>query len=1158
MEAGLLPSSHPTGREFLPSLTNHHPAVVAGHTELGSRNHTMKPSRFFPAVALLLAIPGATFSQEKLPDGAKVLKLEARPASVKLDGPFAYSQLLVTARLDGGEAVDVTRIAKVDAPAALVSVSAAGLVRPTGDGSGDITVSLAGRSAKIPVTVSGTKSDPPVSFVRDVQPVLSKLGCNAGTCHGAQAGKNGFKLSLRGYDPLYDYRALTDDLEGRRFNRAAPEKSLMLLKTAGAVPHQGGVLTQPGDPNYELLRRWIAQGVRLDLDAPRVKAVEVFPKDPTLGRIGSRQQFAVLATYTDGTVRDVTAEAFIESSNTEVATVDKASLLTTIRRGEATMLARYEGAYAASTVVALGDRSGFTWEQRPVHNYVDELVDAKLKKVKVQASPVCDDAAFVRRIYLDLTGLPPSPEEVKAFLDDRRDGKVKRDALVDKLVGGDAYVEHWTNKWADLLQVNRKFLGDVGAAAFRKWVREAVATNMPYDRFAYEILTASGSNVAHPPAAYYKVLRDPDAVMENTTQLFLAIRFNCNKCHDHPFERWTQDNYYNLAAYFAQVNRTEDPKFKGQRLGGTAVEGAKPLVEVIADVKSGDVRHNRTGEVALPKFPYVVNADVPPSVPRRVQAARWITAAQNPYFAKSYVNRLWAYLLGVGLIEPIDDIRAGNPPTNPELLDRLTAEFVKSKFDVQAMVKTICKSRTYQLAITTNRWNKDDDINYSHAVARRLPAEVLYDSIHKVTGSVSRLPGLPAGARAAQLPDSNIDLPGGFLELFGKPARESACECERSGGMNLGPVLAMVNGPIVSDAIKDPNNRIAKLVLSEKDDARVVEQIYLSVLNRYPTAQEKAEGVRALRAAGPDLAALQAEHKPKAAALETYKAALDARQKTWEAGLLATKPTDWVTLDIEKAESKQGPPATAKDGAKLTIGKDGSVLASGKTGTIDAYTLIGKARLKDPVTAIRIEVLADPSLPNNGPGRAENGNFVLSEFRLNYRPADKPNEKPKSVKLIAPQATVQQNGFPAANAVDNNPATGWAIVNGVGKNQAALFKFQAPIPAVKDGVQLTAVLDQRYGTGHVIGKLRLSVTTDKNPKLVSPLTPEVVALLETPEENRTAAQKAKLRSMYLAQDTEYARLAADAANPPPSDPRVLGAQDLTWVLINTPAFLFNH
>lgn len=1113
--------------------------------------------RLLPAAALLL-LAGPAAAQEALPAGATVTKLEARPAAITLDGPFAYSQLLVTATLAGGETVDVTRIAKVEAPANLVTV-ANGLVRPKTDGNGTVAVGLAGQAVAVPVKVLGTTSERPVSFVKDVQPVLSKLGCNAGTCHGAQAGKNGFKLSLRGYDPLYDFRALTDDLEGRRFNRAAPEQSLMLLKTAGAVPHQGGVLTQPGDPNYELLRKWIGQGVKLDLDAPRVKSIEVFPKDPTLGKIGSRQQFAVLATYTDGTVRDASAEAFVESSNTEVATVDKNGLVTTVRRGEATMLARYEGAYAASTVVVLGDRSGFAWEQRPVHNYIDELVDAKLKKVKVLASPVCDDAEFVRRVYLDLTGLPPGPDEVKAFLADTRDAKLKRDELVDKLVGSDAFVEHWANKWADLLQVNRKFLGDAGAAAFRKWIRDAVAKNMPYDKFAYEVLTASGSNVENPPASYYKVLRTPDAVMENTTQLFLAVRFNCNKCHDHPFERWTQDNYYHLAAYFAQTKLSEDPKYKGQKIGGTNVESPKPLVELVVDEKAGDIKHERTGQVAPPKFPYPVSAEVPAGDTRRVQAAKWITAPSNPYFAKSYVNRLWGYLLGAGLIEPLDDIRAGNPPTNPELLDRLTAEFVKSGFDTRATIKTICKSRTYQLSIATNKWNKDDEINYSHALARRLPAEVLYDAVHAATGSVTKLPGLPPGSRAAQLVDSNVDLPGGFLDLLGKPVRESACECERTGGMNLGPVLAMVNGPIVADAIKDPDNRLARLVAAEKDDAKVVEGIYLSVLNRLPSAKETEAGVRAVRAAGPDHAAMLAEFAPKKAAFDAYRAKLDERQAAWEAGLRAQKATAWTPLAVTKAESKQRRDSQEKprDGATLKVNPDGSVTASGRIDSFDVYTVTGSAKLDRPVTAVRLEALSDPKLPNKGPGRAENGNFVLNEFKLTHRPAAKETETPKPVKLAAGAATVQQDGFPAANAVDGNPGTGWAVGNGLGQNQAALFKLAEPVAAA-DGVAFTAVLEQLYGGNHSLGKFRLSVTSDPNPNLVSTVPAELAALVEVPAARRTADQEGRLRALYLAQDKEYQRLAAEAAEAPPADPRVLGAQDLAWALINSPAFLFNH
>lgn len=1115
----------------------------------------MTLSRILTLLAALAALASPAVAQEKLPDGAKVTKIEVRPAKVELSGPFAYSQLLVTATLDSGETVDATRVATITLPK-FVSHTA-GLVRPTADGTGEIAVSLAGQTVKVPLTAKGFKDESAVSFVTDVQPVLSKLGCNAGTCHGAQAGKNGFKLSLRGYDSLYDFRALTDDLEGRRFNRAAPEQSLMLMKPAGAVPHQGGVTMAANDPNYELLRRWISQGLKLDLDAVRVQSIEVFPKNPTVQRIGQKQQFAVVATYTDGRTRDVTAESFIESSNTEVATVDKTGLVTTARRGEATMLARYEGAYAASTVVIMGDRTGFEWVQRPVYNAIDELVDAKLRKVKVQASDLADDAAFIRRVYIDLTGLPPSADEVVAFVNDKRDARAKRDELIDKLVGSPAYVDHWANKWGDLLMVNSKFLGGGGAAAARKWIAERVADNTPYDKFAYSVLTATGSNVENPPASYFKTLRTADAVMENTTQLFLAVRFNCNKCHDHPFEKWTQDQYYELAAYFAQVSRTEDPKFRGQKIGGTAVEGAKPLVEVIADAKGGEITHDRLGVPAKPAFPYAARAELAPAEPRRTQVAKWITSADNQYFAKSYVNRMWSYLLGVGIIEPIDDIRAGNPPTNPELLDRLTDEFVKGGFDTQKLVRAICKSRTYQLSLATTKWNKDDEINYSHAVARRLPAEVLFDAIHKATGSTSRLPGLPPGSRAAQLVDSNVDLPGGFLELFNKPVRESSCECERGSGLNLGPVLAMVNGPIVGEAVRDPNNAINKLALAEKDDAKLADRIYLSVLNRLPTAKEREVAVGAIRAAQKDFEEMVAEYKPKAAAFEAYKAQLDAKQAAWEQGLKAQKPTNWRTLDVVRARSKQGPtPAAAKDGATLTVNKDGSITVTGKSDQVDIYTVDALAEFDGPITALRLETLADKALPAGGPGRADNGNFVLNEFKVAARPLDKDGPA-TAVKLTAPLAQFGQDGFPIQNVLDNNPATGWATAPRFGQDNAALFKFEKPVSGPA-GVGFTVTLDQRFGTKHTIGKFRLSVTTDANPTLTSTLNATQIAALDELPARRTQAQKDLLRNMYLAQDKEYARLATEAANVPPSDARVLGAQDLVWALVNTPAFLFNR
>ncbi|MEO6786466.1 MAG: DUF1549 domain-containing protein, partial [Chthoniobacteraceae bacterium] len=381
-----------------------------------------------------------------------------------------------------------------------------------------------------------------VDFIRDVNPVMTKLGCNAGTCHGSKEGKYGFKLSLRGYDPLFDVRALKDDLAGRRLNVASPDDSLMLLKSTAGVPHEGGQRTKLGEKYYEIMRAWIADGARLDLGVPRVKSIEMFPKNPVVPEPGARQQFRVVATFADGKARDVTAEAFVDSGNGDVAAAlpEGNGLINTLRRGEAPVLARYEGNYAATTLTVMGDRSGFVWKQPDTWGRIDELVAAKWQRMKIEPSGVCSDADFLRRVYLDLAGQPPSSEELRAFLADTTPMRQKRDAVIDKLIGSPEFIEHATNKWCDLLQVNSKFLGGQGVQLFRDWIRKEIADNTPYDQFVRKILTASGSNRENPAASYWKILREPSETMENSTHLFLATRFNCNKCHDHPFERWTQ------------------------------------------------------------------------------------------------------------------------------------------------------------------------------------------------------------------------------------------------------------------------------------------------------------------------------------------------------------------------------------------------------------------------------------------------------------------------------------------------------------------------------------------------------------------------------------------------------------------------------------------
>jgi hypothetical protein len=921
-------------------------------------------------------------------------------------------------------------------------------------------------------------------------------------------------------------------------NRAAPEQSLMLLKATGSIPHVGGVRTQVEEPYYEVVRQWIAEGAKLDLAAPRVTAIEVFPRNPILPRAGMKQQMAVIATYADGLVRDVTQEAFIESGNIDAVEASPGGLLTLLRRGESAVLVRYEGAYTATTLTVMGERPDFAWTDPPRHNYVDDLVYAKLQRVKILPSPLCTDEEFVRRVHLDLTGLPPTADQVKAFLAAPGESRSKRDALIDRLVGSAEYVEHWTNKWADMLQVNRKFLGEEGATALRNWIKHGLATNKPYNQFAHEILTASGSNLDNPPAAYFKILRDPATVMENTTHLFLGVRFNCNKCHDHPFERWTQDQYYHLASYFAQVGRKEDAAFAGQRIGGSAVEGATPLVEVIYDKASGDIKHDRTGQVSTPAFPYHHDDLAPDSVSRREQAAQWITSPQNQYFATSFVNRMWGYLLGVGIIEPIDDIRAGNPPTNPELLTALTRDFIDRGFDMQHMMRVICKSRVYQHSITTNATNEDDSINYSHALPRRLPAEVLYDAIHLATGSRQRFKGLPEGLRAAELPDAGIA--DSFLDDFGRPVRESSCECERSSGMVLGPIMKLINGPTVANALNDPENELAKLVAEQADDQRLIEEVFLRMISRRPSAQETQLALDALRSVADGLA-------PAAEALNRYAARLPEKQAAWEQSM-GQVPT-WTVLDPQEFKSQAGAAFSKQD--------DQSLLVSGAAGK-DTYTLVARTELSG-LTAVRIEALPDPSLPAGGPGRAPNGNFVLSELQLSIGPPENPAPA-SSVPLRNAMADFSQEGWSVAAAIDGNEGTGWAIMPAVNKPHEAIFETGMDVGQAGGSLLKFSLIQQFPDGAHTLGRFRISVTASPRPITLRRAPADVAAALAVPADQRNEAQQTLLASSFQSQDAEYQRLKRDVerAEFQLKNKRLVGIQDLAWALINSPAFLFNR
>jgi WD40 repeat protein len=1188
-------------------------------------------------------VPSPGLEQESLPEGARVTALEIQPSRIKLTSPSDYAQLLVTARLESGDTADITRMVKFTTKPPLAQVSPTGVVTPVTNGMGKLIVSLAGQSSEIPFAIGGQTKPYHADFVRDVSPVISRLGCNAGTCHGSKEGKNGFKLSLRGYDPETDLRSLTDDLAARRINFASPDESLMLLKAVAEVPHEGGRRTTVDSPYYKILRQWIVNGATLDLKSPRVTRIEVFPQDSVVQKIGSRQQMRVVATFADGATRDVTAEAFIESGNTDVATTGPAGLLTTLRRGEAPVLSRYEGNYAATTLTVMGDRSGFVWREPAAWGKIDELVAAKWKRMKIEPSELCTDLEFIRRVYLDLIGLPPSPEEIEAFVKDSRETRIKRDEVVTKLIGRPEYVDFWANKWADLLQCNSKFLGSEGAERFRSWIRKEVEKNTPYDQFAREILTASGSNHDNPAASYWKILRNPAETMENTTHLFLATRFNCNKCHDHPFERWTQDQYYHLAAYFAQVSFKEDlAASEGRKVAGNDVESAKPLFENVSDAKQGDVTHLRTGQIASPDFPYPAKFETKEKASRRQQLAAWITTPDNRFFASSYANRLWGYLTGVGVIEPLDDIRAGNPPRNPALLEYLTHEFIASGFNSRHLIQLICQSRTYQLSIRSNKWNEDDKVNYSHAVARRLPAETLFDAVFKVTGSTPHISGAKPGELATQLSDPTMDAGGGLLATLGRPARQSACECERTSDIRLGSVMALLSGSTISSAIDEPTNAIAKLVESEKDDSKLVQDVFMRVLNRPPTPPEVQGTLSMLSAVDADhtritneLAPLevkmvpviadlthereeaiahakvaltnydemtrslkaelekrrQAEISSKEAELKDYEKLLPAQAAFWETkNNPGDTKTTWVSPEILNF--------SATGESKLARESDGSFFASGNKGASD-YLILAHSQLTN-ITGVLLEALPDERLPKFGPGRNNDGNFVLSEIELAWGPGT--NTPDTSARFADAKADFSQTDFSVNQAIDGKVYTdrnGWGIAEAPTLHRhTATFKLEDPI-ITTNGVTIRFNLQQHYGDNLLLGRFRLYLTTSDEP-LEFGMPEGVVQAARAAAGQRKPEQAAAVFEYYRWTDAEFwkrRQAVAKASEPLPEDPkfielkqalskaeepirldprfvqlrddaatsarqmenkRLVVVQDLTWALINSAGFLFNH
>lgn len=786
---------------------------------------SVRAGRVMAALALL-ALCGAA--------QANAASLEVSPKTFELVGPLARVQLAVVYQEAGQRPLDVTAEAKYTvADPSVLAVSDRGLVRPLALGKTTVRVEHAGQSAEVKLSVRGVKTVP-VSFRLDVMPVLVRAGCTGGSCHAAQYGQAGFKLSLFGFDPDFDHPAIVRDAMGRRISLVSPEDSLILQKAVNAVSHGGGKRFSRDSYEYEVLRTWLASGVPAPVKKdPKVVDLVVEPAEHQY-RVGEARQLRVEAIYSDGSRRDVTQAAQFDSMSDAVATVDGSGYVTAEGSGQTPIMVRYQGQAKISMVVVPFaehvDLAGFE-----PNNFIDELVMKRWQRLGLEPSPTCSDEEFIRRVFIDCLGTLPPVERVQAFLADNSPDK--RSQLVDELLGltGDPardvwnneFSAYWTLKWGDLLRNNRNRLGDGGMWALHNWIRASLRENKPVDQFVREMITAQGSVFESGPANYYKIATKPDDLAEATAQLFLGVRLQCAKCHNHPFEVYTQGDYYGLAAFFTRVANKNSRDFGA--LGGDSVVLVK---------RTGSIRHPRTNEVMKPTPLMGTPVDASQHLDLRRPLAQWLTAPENKLFAQNIANRFWGYLMGTGLVEPIDDMRATNPPSNPELLDALADHFVKSGYDLRQLLRAILVSRTYQLSSTPTSSNASDTRFYTHYNVKRLPAEVLLDAIDNICGTQEKFAGIPLGTRAIELPDNNYT--SYFLDTLGRPERVITCECERTAEPNLAQVLQIANGELLHRKVSDSRGRIAGLLKKNATDDDIVEQLYLAAYSRKPTADEVA------------------------------------------------------------------------------------------------------------------------------------------------------------------------------------------------------------------------------------------------------------------------------------------------------------------------------
>lgn len=760
--------------------------------------------------------------------------LAISPAEFTLRGPQASQRLLVSGAYAGGSEADLSPLSKFESTRPVVAaVDSRGVVTPRGAGVAEIVASYEGRSARTRVTVTKRHALEGVDFRTDVIAALSHAGCNQGACHGSPQGKNGFRLSLRGYDPDLDLFALTRESGGRRTDPEAPADSLVIRKGSGLVPHQGGTLFRTGDPAYRHLLAWVAGGRRDDGPSRVLRRLEVSPDHRLLHTKVPAQQIVARAHFrlaglrgllADEEVCDVTDLAVFGVNGTAPATVSSEGLVRFSGTGEASVLVRYLDRIVSARLTYVRHDPAYRPTFPAPANYVDKHVFAKQRALQLNPAPICSDAEFLRRASLDLTGGLPAPEEARAFLDSTDPDRRAR--LIDRLIQTDGYANFWALKWADVLRGSPATISERGVHSFHRYLVRSVAEDRPFDAFARELLTAQGNTLHKPAANFYRVARTPEEAAEGFAQLFLGVRVQCARCHNHPFEALTQGDYYGLAAYFAQV-RSKGTRFMLDD-------------EVVYIAPEGQVQNPRTH---APQAPSAFGTDPGPLAPdddRRARLADWLTRPDNPYFARSVVNRVWYHVLGRGIVDPVDDFRATNPPSNPELLDALSADFVRSGYRLRPVLRTILNSRTYQLAgtegTTPSAFAAPADRYFTRAAVRMLGAEQVLDGVSQATGVPESFKGYPPGTKAVELAEGGINHP--FLVAFSKPARDASCECAREDDPTLPEMLHLLNNAGVLDKVRSPASRLGRWLAADRPTAEGIELVYLATLTRRPTPAE--------------------------------------------------------------------------------------------------------------------------------------------------------------------------------------------------------------------------------------------------------------------------------------------------------------------------------